>query len=86
MLKNYHIDPSHVIQPERVELEPDLTYEEKPVSIVDHQVRILRSKQIPMLKVIWRNQEEEAATWETEESMKKKYPELVEAYAQRMSA
>ncbi|CAN1275910.1 hypothetical protein LINPERPRIM_LOCUS15862 [Linum perenne] len=29
-----------------------------------------------MVKVIWRNQGIEAATWETEESMRGKYPEL----------
>ncbi|CAN1136346.1 hypothetical protein LINPERPRIM_LOCUS21037, partial [Linum perenne] len=60
--------------------EQDLTYEEKPVAIVDRQVRVLRNKQIPQLKVVWRNHESESATWETEESMRRRYPELVEVY------
>ena len=80
LLKKYHVDPSHIVQPEEVELEEDLSYQEVPVQIVDSQVRSLRNKQIPMLKVVWRNQESESATWETEASMREKYPELVEAY------
>ena len=40
----------------------DLTYEEEPVAIVDYQVRQLRSKQIPMVKVLWRSNNVEEHT------------------------
>ncbi|CAL1400329.1 unnamed protein product [Linum trigynum] len=80
MLKRYKVDPSHVIQPEEIELGSDLTFEEVPVEIVDFQIKNLRRKEIPMLKVVWRNQESESATWETEASMREKYPELVATY------
>ncbi|CAN0841373.1 Transposon Ty3-G Gag-Pol polyprotein [Linum grandiflorum] len=80
LLKKYHVDPSHIVRPDVVELEEDLSYQEVPVRIVDSQVRSLRNKHIPMLKVIWRNHESESATWETETSMREKYPSLVEAY------
>ena len=35
MLRKYIADPSHVLQPQVVELSEDLTYEEFPVEIVD---------------------------------------------------
>ncbi|CAN1729860.1 hypothetical protein LINPERHAP1_LOCUS758 [Linum perenne] len=76
MLRAYRSNPEHVIRLEDVQLADDLTYEETPVQIADRQEKELRKKKIPMVKVIWRNQGIEAATWETEESMRGKYPEL----------
>ena len=55
MLRKYISNPSHVLQPQSVELNEDLTFEEEPVAIVDYQVRQLRSKVIPMVKVLWRS-------------------------------
>ena len=55
MLRKYISDPSHVLQPQSVELNEDLTFEEELVAIVDFQVRQLRSKAIRMVKVLWRN-------------------------------
>ena len=51
MLRKYIPDPSHVLQPQTVELSEDLTYEEYPVAIGDRQVYQLRTKEIPMVKV-----------------------------------
>ncbi|KAK8681398.1 hypothetical protein V6N13_053802 [Hibiscus sabdariffa] len=41
MLKKYRLDPSHVLEPEEVELNPDLSYEEEPVMILDREVKRL---------------------------------------------
>ena len=76
MLKKYILDPSHVLQPQSVELNEDLTFEEEPVAIVDYQVRQLRSKVIPMVKVLWRSNSVEEHTWETEAEMRAMYPYL----------
>ena len=76
MLRKYISDPSHVLQPQSVEVNDDLTYEEEPVAIVDYQVRQLRSKTIPMVKVLWRSNNVEEHTWETEAEMRAKYPYL----------
>ncbi|KAK6128180.1 hypothetical protein DH2020_038082 [Rehmannia glutinosa] len=76
MLKKYVPDPSHVIQPHTIQIREDLSYEEKPVEIVDREVKKLRNKDIPLVKVIWRNQRVEEATWEREDDMRQKYPEL----------
>ena len=48
-----------------MELNEDLTFEEEPVAIVDYQVRQLRSKVIPMVKVLWRSNSVEEHTWKT---------------------
>ena len=66
MLRKYISDPSHVLQPQSVEVNEDLTFEEEPVAIVDYQVRQLRSKVIPMVKVLWRSNNVEEHTWEAE--------------------
>ena len=66
MLRKYIPDPSHVLQPQTVEISEDLTYEEYPVAIVDRQVCQLRTKEIPMVKVLWSNHTVEDCKWETE--------------------
>ena len=76
MLRKYIPDPSHVLQPQTVEISEDLTYEEYPVASVDRQVRQLRIKEIPMVKVLWSNHTVEDCTWETEALMQESYPYL----------
>ena len=63
-----------VTQP--VQLKENLTYDEIPVQIVDCKEQVLRSKVIPLVKVLWKNHEREAATWETEAQMRHQYPHL----------
>ncbi|KAL4361560.1 hypothetical protein GQ457_04G021410 [Hibiscus cannabinus] len=41
MLRRYRSDPSHVLEPEEVELNPNLSYEEEPVQILDCEVKRL---------------------------------------------
>ena len=76
LLKAYKTDDRHVLNYEPINLQSDLTYEEKHVEIVDSKFQELRNKKVKLVKVIWRNQAIEEATWELEEAMKEKYPEL----------
>ena len=76
MLWRYRSDPSHVVSSETIELRPDLTYEEEPVEILAQEVKELRNKKIPLVKVLWRNHKTEEATWESEETMRQQYPQL----------
>ncbi|XP_070029100.1 uncharacterized protein [Nicotiana sylvestris] len=69
-------DPSTIVPVETIEVNEELSYEEIPVAILDRQVRKLRNKEIASVKVLWRNQQVEEATWKAEEDMKKKYPHL----------
>ncbi|XP_039055009.1 uncharacterized protein LOC120197605 [Hibiscus syriacus] len=63
-------DPSHVITPEEIEIQPDLTYEEEPVRILAKEIEELRSKRIPFVKMLWQNHKVEEATCEREKDMK----------------
>ena len=76
MLRRYRSDPSHVVSSETIELRQDLTYEEKPVQILAREVKELRNKKIPLVKVLWRNHKTEESTWESEETMRQQYPQL----------
>ena len=46
------------------------------MQIVDRKEQMLRSKVNPLVKVLWRNHEREAATWEPEAQMIRQYPQL----------
>ncbi|KAL5578315.1 hypothetical protein UlMin_020014 [Ulmus minor] len=60
----------------RMKSAQNLSFEEKPVRILDHKTKTLRNKEIPLVKVLWRNQKMEEATWERDDEMKASYPEL----------
>lgn len=76
MLKRFLPDPKHVISYSTKSFHSDLTYEEQPVKILDYKEKFLRHRTIPLVKVLWRNQDIEEATWEPEEEMRKNYPHL----------
>ena len=76
MLRDYLRDPFHVIELTRVVLSDDYTYEERPVQIVNRRIKKFRNKEIPFVKVDWQNHGGVYATWEREDDMAKRYPEL----------
>ena len=76
MLKKYILDLSHILEAPPIELEEDLSFEVQPVAIVDQEKKQLRSKVIPMVKVLWRSDTIEEMTWETEAFMRNHYPYL----------
>ncbi|WMV32381.1 hypothetical protein MTR67_025766 [Solanum verrucosum] len=79
MLKKCMGNPSIIIPTEDIGIKDSLSYEVILVQILDHQVRKLRTKEVASVKVQWRNQFVEEATWEAYEDMKKKYPHLFES-------
>ena len=76
MLRKYIQDPSHVLRVQPVQLKENLTYEETLVQIVDRKEQVLRSKVIPLVKVLWKNHKREVATWEPEVQMRRQYLQL----------
>ncbi|XP_017622170.1 uncharacterized protein LOC108466355 [Gossypium arboreum] len=76
MLRRYRSDPSHVVPVEEIEVRPDLTIKEEPVQILECDVKVLRKKSVPLVKVLWRNHRVEKAMWELEEAMQHQYPHL----------
>ncbi|WVZ80274.1 hypothetical protein U9M48_027765, partial [Paspalum notatum var. saurae] len=63
-----------VVDTSQIQIEPDLTYEEKPIKILDKKQRSTRRKTINFYKIQWSNHSEEEATWEQEEFLQNKYP------------
>ena len=76
MLRKYVFDPSHIVDHRPLGLTPDLSFNEAPIKILDGKVKQLRTKSIPMVKVLWKHHPSTEATWELEEEMRKHYPEL----------
>ncbi|WVZ61210.1 hypothetical protein U9M48_011121 [Paspalum notatum var. saurae] len=66
--------PEEVIDTSQIRIQPDLTYEEKPIKILDQKQRSTRRRTINFYKVQWSNHSEEEATWEQEEFLRTKYP------------
>ncbi|KAI5345035.1 hypothetical protein L3X38_012912 [Prunus dulcis] len=78
MLRKYISDPSHVLEEQPIELQEDLTYVKQPVQILDRKMQVLRSREILLVKVLWRSHTVEEATWEPEDQMREQYPYLFE--------
>lgn len=68
-----------MLQPQNVQLDDTLSYEEVLVAILHRQVKRLMSKEIPSVKVLWRNHSQEEATWEAEEDIRSRFPHLFES-------
>ena len=76
LLRKADVDPARILP--QVEVQEDLTLELRPIRILDQEVKELRSKKIPIVRILWRNAQIEEETWEREVEMRKKYPNLFE--------
>ncbi|KAK6115944.1 hypothetical protein DH2020_008213 [Rehmannia glutinosa] len=56
--------PSHVVNYETIELDRQLSYEEKPVAVLDRKVHKLRNRYVELIKVQWSGHSQEEATWD----------------------
>ena len=62
-----------------IDLQPDLTYRERPICILDEAERHTRSRTIKYFKVQWSNHTEVEATWEREDYLRSEFPYLFKA-------
>ncbi|KAA0060263.1 ty3-gypsy retrotransposon protein [Cucumis melo var. makuwa] len=62
MLRKYVPDPSHVVDYEPLEIDENLSCTEQPVEVPAREVKMLRNREIPLVKVLWRNHRVEEAT------------------------
>ena len=72
--------PTEAVEMENLQLEPDLVYPEHPEKIVDHKTRVTRNQTTNFYKVQWSNHSEREVTWEIEEFLLSKYPELLQTH------
>ncbi|KAI3678914.1 hypothetical protein L6452_38218 [Arctium lappa] len=69
-------DESVVVDLEDVEVNDKLAYVEEPVDILDRKTKRLRNKNIPLVLVKWKFHKGAEMTWELEEEMRAKHPQL----------
>ena len=72
--------PEEAIEPTSLKIQLDLTYEERPIRVLEEMERVTRSKVIKLYKVIWNNYIEQDATWEREDYVHEVYPSFYEEW------
>lgn len=68
--------PDQAIDLGEIELEPDLTYSEYPIQVLDRKDRVTRSRTIKFCKVQWNMHNEDEATWESEDFLRENFPDF----------
>jgi hypothetical protein len=66
--------PERTVEVTDVVLEPDLTYSEHPIRVLDQKDRVTRRKTIKFYKIQWNQHSEDEATWETQDFLDKNFP------------
>jgi hypothetical protein len=69
--------PTEVLSERELEIEPDLSYQEHPVKVLDQKERSTWARSIKMYKIQWSNHTEEEATWETEDFLRPRFPDFL---------
>jgi hypothetical protein len=69
--------PDEVVEIEGLPLQPDLSYIQHPVKILDKKERVTRNKVVKFYKVQWQDHSEDEATWEQESYILGHYPHLL---------
>jgi hypothetical protein len=76
-LRMWVLLPTEVLPEPELEIEPDLSYQEHPVKVLDQKERSTRARSIKMYKVQWNHQSVEEATWETEDFLCSRFPDFL---------
>ena len=79
MLRKYRSDESHILPVQEIQVQEDFSYDEEPKAIMAQEVKELRNKQVPLVKVLWQHHGREEATWEPKTTMSAQYPQLFES-------
>ncbi|XP_022040067.1 uncharacterized protein LOC110942599, partial [Helianthus annuus] len=75
-LKRCLADENLHIPLDEIRVDETLKFVEKPVEIMEREVKWLKRKRIPLVKVRWESKRGPEFTWEREDQMKAKYPHL----------
>ena len=62
MLRRYRYDESHILPIQDIQVQSNFTFDEEPKAIPDREVKQLRNKQVPLVKVLWQHHDMEEAT------------------------
>ena len=59
-----------------IKIDESMQFTERPVEIMDRDLKVLKRSRIPIVKVRWESKHGPEFTWEREDTMKTKYPQL----------
>ena len=76
MLQKYCYNKSQILPVQDVQVQSDFTYDKEPKAILAREVKQLRNKQVPLVKVLWQHHGMEEATWELKLTMRTQYLQL----------
>ncbi|GJR59662.1 putative reverse transcriptase domain-containing protein [Tanacetum coccineum] len=74
--KKCYTDEPLAISLDKIQIDDKLNFIEEPVEIIDREVKQLKQRRIPIVKVRCNSKRGPEFTWEREDQMKKKYPHL----------
>nr|GEX51383.1 putative reverse transcriptase domain-containing protein [Tanacetum cinerariifolium] len=75
-LKKFLCDEPLAISLDEVHIDDKLRFVEEPVEAMDREVKRLKQRHIPIIKVRWNSRRGLEFTWEGEDQFQKKYPQL----------
>nr|GFB73994.1 putative reverse transcriptase domain-containing protein [Tanacetum cinerariifolium] len=84
-LKKCHADEPLAVPLDGLHFNDKLHFVEKPVEIVDGEVKRLKQSRLPLVKVRWNSKRGPEFTWEREDQFRKKYPHLFASTASTSS-
>ncbi|GKB35879.1 hypothetical protein Tco_0880821 [Tanacetum coccineum] len=75
-LKKCLADANLQVPLEEIKINNKLYFVEEPIEITEHEVKKLKRKWIPIVKVRWNSKRRHEFTWEREDQFRSKYPHL----------
>ncbi|KAI3682661.1 hypothetical protein L1987_82787 [Smallanthus sonchifolius] len=75
-LKKCLADESLAVPLEELHVDEQLRFIEEPIEIMDREVKTLKRSKIPIVRVRWNSKRGPEFTWEREDQMMRKYPNL----------
>ncbi|GJZ37087.1 hypothetical protein Tco_0583278 [Tanacetum coccineum] len=75
-LKKCLADASLHVPLDEIKVDKTLRFVEEPVEIMDREIKSLKRSKISLVKVRWNSKRGPEFTWEREDYMKSKYPQL----------
>nr|GEW31827.1 ATP-dependent DNA helicase PIF1-like [Tanacetum cinerariifolium] len=75
-LKKCLVDANLHVPLDEIKIDKTLCFAEEPVEIIDRQVMSLKRSKISLVKVRWNSKHGPEFTWEREDHIKSKYPQL----------
>ncbi|GKG01023.1 putative reverse transcriptase domain-containing protein, partial [Tanacetum coccineum] len=75
-LKKCLAEPDVQVPLDEIEIDENMRLVEEPIEIIERDVKKLKRRRIPLVKVRWNSRQRAEYTWEHEDKFRKKYLNL----------